>query len=70
MTDISFKNRLYDDRVEVTATFDDVSRTYDFPVSEVPGPKQMFYSTLDKLREEFGEEKIPVPSEVNAPDTW
>lgn len=70
MTDIYFKNKLLDNGVEVTATFDDISRTYIFSLQEVPGPKQMFYSTLERLREEFGADKIPVPAEVNAPDAW
>lgn len=70
MTEIFFKHKLYGDNVEVTVTFDDISRTFVFPVTEVPGPKQMFYTTLDRLREEFGEEKIPVPAVVNAEDVW
>lgn len=70
MTDIHFKNRLYADHVEVTMNFDDIQRTYSFTLTEVPGPKRMFYAGLEKLREEFGEERIPVPAEVNAPDEW
>lgn len=70
MTSIYFEHKIIGDNVEVTTKFDDVSRTYTFPISEVPGPKQMFYSGLDKLREEFGETVVPHPSVVDAPETW
>ena len=70
MTSIKFDHKIIGEDVEITTTFDDVVRTYTFPITEVPGPKQMFYSGLDKLREEFGETMIPRPSVVDAPDTW